>query len=294
MNGLVDFIAKRIRVNRKLVVLLLYAAVVSILVYGVVKYLPVVVNEISQLIKQLTEFYSKPQDNIVFNYIIALLKQYEITTYLNFGMTYLIKYFSDIGSVGLQILLALILSLFFLLEKERIISFTNRFKYSKIGPFYDELEYFGKKFARTFGKVIEAQFIIATINMAITVAFLWIMGFPQLFGLGILVFFLGLIPVAGVIISLFPLCFIAYSIGGVMKVVYVLMMIAVVHALEAYVLNPKLMSSKTNLPVFYTFIVLIFSEHFFGVWGLILGIPVFVFILDVLGVKTVQGKQDDE
>jgi predicted PurR-regulated permease PerM len=294
MNGLVDFISKRIRVNRKLVVLLLYAAVVSILVYGVVKYLPVVINEISQLIKQLTEFYSKPKDNIVFNYIIEQLKQYEITTYLNFGMTYLIKYFSDISSVGLQILLALILSLFFLLEKERIISFTNRFKYSKISPFYDELEYFGKKFARTFGKVIEAQFVIATINMTITVAGLWIMEFPQLFGLGILIFFLGLIPVAGVIISLFPLCFIAYSIGGVMKVVYVLIMIAVVHALEAYVLNPKLMSSKTNLPVFYTFIVLLFSEHFFGVWGLILGIPVFVFILDVLGVKTVQGKRDDE
>ncbi|OAT74047.1 AI-2E family transporter [Parageobacillus thermoglucosidasius] len=294
MNGLVDFISKRIRINRKIIVLLLYAAVVSILVYGVVKYLPVVINEISQLIKQLTEFYSKPKDNIVFNYIIEQLKQYEITTYLNFGMTYLIKYFSDISSVGLQILLALILSLFFLLEKERIISFTNRFKYSKISPFYEELEYFGKKFARTFGKVIEAQFIIATINMTITVACLWMMEFPQLFGLGILIFFLGLIPVAGVIISLFPLCFIAYSIGGVMKVVYVLIMIAVVHALEAYVLNPKLMSSKTNLPVFYTFIVLIFSEHFFGVWGLILGIPVFVFILDVLGVKTVQGKRDDE
>lgn len=294
MNGLVDFISKRIRINRKIIVLLLYAAVVSILVYGVVKYLPVVINEISQLIKQLTEFYSKPKDNIVFNYIIEQLKQYEITTYLNFGMTYLIKYFSDISSVGLQILLALILSLFFLLEKERIISFTNRFKYSKISPFYEELEYFGKKFARTFGKVIEAQFIIATINMTITVACLWMMEFPQLFGLGILIFFLGLIPVAGVIISLFPLCFIAYSIGGVMKVVYVLIMIAVVHALEAYVLNPKLMSSKTNLPVFYTFIVLIFSEHFFGVWGLILGIPIFVFILDVLGVKTVQGKRDDE
>lgn len=294
MNGLVDFISKRVRVNRKLVVLLLYAAVVSILVYGVIKYLPVVVSEISQLIKQLTAFYSKPQDNIVLNYIMEQLKQYEMTTYLNFGMTYLIKYFSDVGSVGLQILLALILSLFFLLEKERIISFTNRFKYSKISPFYDELEYFGKKFARTFGKVIEAQFIIAMINMAITVACLWIMGFPQLFGLGILIFFLGLIPVAGVIISLFPLCFIAYSIGGIMKVVYVLIMIAVIHALEAYVLNPKLMSSKTNLPVFYTFIVLIFSEHFFGVWGLILGIPVFVFILDVLGVKTVQGKRDDE
>ena len=61
-------------------------------------------------------------------------------------------------------------------------------------------------------------------------------------------------------------------------------MIAVIHAIEAYILNPKLMSSKTDLPIFYTFIVLIFSEHFFGVWGLIIGIPIFVFLLDILEV----------
>jgi len=58
----------------------------------------------------------------------------------------------------------------------------------------------------------------------------------------------------------------------------------IIHAIEAYILNPKLMSSKTDLPVFYTFIVLIFSQQFFGVWGLIIGIPVFVFLLDVLDV----------
>lgn len=218
------------------------------------------------------------------------LKHYGVATYLNFGVTFLIKYFNDIGTISLQVLLSLILSLFFLLEKNRIISFTKRFKHSKIGPFYDELEYFGVKFIHTFGRVIEAQFLIAIINMIITVTGLWVMGFPQLFGLAILVFCLGLIPVAGVIISLFPLCFIGYSIGGIIKVVYVLIMILVVHAIEAYILNPNLMSSKTNLPVFYTFIVLIFSEHFFGIWGLILGIPVFVFILDVIGVKTVNEK----
>ena len=60
--------------------------------------------------------------------------------------------------------------------------------------------------------------------------------------------------------------------------------IAIIHAGEAYVLNPKFMSSKTDLPVFYTFVVLIFSQQFFGVWGLIIGIPVFVFLLDVLEV----------
>ncbi len=32
-----------------------------------------------------------------------------------------------------------------------------------------------------------------------------------------------------------------------------LMTILVVHLIESYVLNPKLMSSKTDLPIFYTF-----------------------------------------
>ncbi|MBP3041767.1 AI-2E family transporter, partial [Bacillaceae bacterium Marseille-Q3522] len=197
---------------------------------------------------------------------------------------FLVLYFTDLGKTGLQVLLAILLSLFFLLEKPRLIDFTKKFKDSKLSSFYYEIEYFASKFVRTFGKVIEAQFIIATVNCILTTLALWIMGFPQLIGLAILIFLLGLIPVAGVIISLIPLCTIAYTIGGIMQVVYVVILIMFIHALEAYILNPKLMSSKTNLPVFYTFLVLIFSEHFMGVWGLIIGIPIFVFFLDVLEV----------
>lgn len=136
----------------------------------------------------------------------------------------------------------------------------------------------------TFGKVIEAQLIIAVVNCILTTISLWILDFPQLGGLSIMIFVLGLIPVAGVIISLIPLTIIAYSIGGMATVLYVGIAIMIIHGIEAYILNPNLMSSKTNLPVFYTFLVLIFSEHFFGVWGLIVGIPVFVFLLDVLEV----------
>ncbi len=69
-------------------------------------------------------------------------------------------------------------------------------------------------------------------------------------------------------------------------VIYVLSMIAVLHFLEGYFLNPKLMSSKVNLPMFYTFIILIFSEHYLGTWGLIVGIPIFIFLLDMLDVDT--------
>ncbi|OIK16419.1 AI-2E family transporter [Bacillus sp. MUM 116] len=284
MDRLVKFIEGKIRLNRKIIVVISYAVIVGMLSYGLVVYLPLIAGEITQLIKQLTKFYTTKHDNIVLNYITARIEEIQISNYLEQGFTFLIKYFTDISKFSLQILLALLMSLFFLLEKPRLIEFTKKFKKSKVSSIYVEIEFFARKFVGTFGKVIEAQLIIAVVNCILTTISLWILDFPQLGGLSIMIFLLGLIPVAGVILSLIPLTIIAYSIGGLMKVLYVGIAIAVIHGIEAYILNPNLMSSKTNLPVCYTFIVLIFSEHFFGVWGLIVGIPIFVFLLDVLEV----------
>ncbi|MDR4949218.1 AI-2E family transporter [Neobacillus cucumis] len=284
MDRLVQFIEKKIPLNRRLIVVLSYACIVGLLSYCVVMYLPMIIQEITALIKQITAFYTAKHDNLVLSYLHNRLEEIKISSYLEQGVTFLIKYFTDISSVTVQVLLALMLSIFCLLEKPRLIEFTKKFRKSKIASIYEEVEFFAGKFVGTFGKVIEAQLIIAIVNCILTTIFLWILHFPQLGGLSIMIFILGLIPVAGVIISLIPLMIIAYSIGGLMKVLYVGIAVMIIHVIEAYILNPNLMSSKTNLPVFYTFIVLIFSEHFFGVWGLIVGIPVFVFLLDVLEV----------
>src|SRR5579875_1976093 len=284
MDRLVQFIERKIPLNRKLIVVVSYACIVGLLSYALVMYLPMIVNEITALVKQLTAFYTLKQDNVMLNYVVTRIEKIQISNYLEQGFTFLLKYFKDISNVSLQLLLAILLSLFFLLEKPRLIDFTRKFRTSKISSIYVEIEFFARKFADTFGKVIEAQLIIALVNCILTTISLWILHFPQLGGLSIMIFLLGLIPVAGVIISLVPLVVIGYSIGGIMTVIYVVIAIVIVHGIETYILNPNLMSSKTNLPVFYTFIVLIFSEHFFGIWGLIVGIPVFVFILDVLEV----------
>ena len=54
------------------------------------------------------------------------------------------------------------------------------------------------------------------------------------------------------------------------------------------------MSSKTELPIFYTFLVLLVAEHFLGTWGLIVGVPIFTFLLDVIDVKSVKKKDKNE
>lgn len=55
-----------------------------------------------------------------------------------------------------------------------------------------------------------------------------------------------------------------------------------IHAVEAYYLNPKIVSSYMELPVFLTFLILLVSEHIFGFVGLLIGVPLFYILVDVL------------
>jgi predicted PurR-regulated permease PerM len=58
-------------------------------------------------------------------------------------------------------------------------------------------------------------------------------------------------------------------------------MISVVHAVEAYYLNPKIVSAYVHFPVFITFGILLLAEHFFGLIGLLIGIPVVTIVIDI-------------
>jgi predicted PurR-regulated permease PerM len=270
-------------INSKLIIVFLYLALVTVVVFATVHYLPKVLIQIKQLKDIMIGLTTLPMPEDEFlRYLYKSVKDLNLQSYMKQGFEYILR----ISNWGTTFVLALILSFVFILEKNRIISFTSRLKDSKISWLYNELEYFGRKFILSFGKVIEAQILIALCNTFFTVIGLWILGFNYLFALAIMIFLLSLVPVAGFVISLLPLCIIGYNIGGLMMVVYVVAMIAVLHIFEGYLLNPKLMSAKMNLPMFYTFIVLIFSEHYLGIWGLIVGIPIFVFLLDILDVDT--------
>ena len=284
---------KVIHVNSKVVTGILYFIIISILGIVLYKYLPVITTQLTELVKQIVSFFQHPPENRIIQYTVSYVN--DLANPLDFQkqVNLLYSYVADFSALTLQIFLSILLSLFFLLEKDKIIRFTSRFKNGKFKWFFSNLGHFGNKFVNSFGKVIQVQFLIALTNSVLSLVFLSILGFPQLIGLGIMIFFLGLIPVAGVIISLIPLSMIGYSIGGISTVIAVLVMIMIIHALESYVLNPKFMSAKTNLPAFFTFIVLLFSEHFLGIWGLIIGIPIFIFLLDILDIHEVNNEPEN-
>lgn len=281
---LVKQINKVIKVNPTIITIIIYMFMSVSVVLLLVKYIPIAISE-SILILDKMEYIKFPRATKgVMVYLTPILEQIDIASYAKSGIQSIMLFVTDFGKWSLNFFMALLLSFIFILEKDDILKFIYKFKKSKISVEYNYFNYFGNNFLNSFGKVIQAQIMIAITNTILSVIGLTIMGFPQLFALAFMIFILSLVPVAGVFISLIPLCLIAFKIGGIIKVVFVLIMIFIIHAIESYILNPKLMSDTTHLPIFFTFVTLIVSEHFMGIWGLLLGIPIFIFILDIIGV----------
>ncbi|OPJ59879.1 AI-2E family transporter [Clostridium oryzae] len=276
------FLVDKTHIPRVIVILLLYVVIVGFIVFFIYRYVPELIKQFRIMLWEISKV--KVPDEFA-KYINPIIEKFDISKYSEKYMGTIVEVGKNVAQLSLNIFLAIILSMFFVLENEKIRKLLAKFRKSKIAGVYSYFEYFGVNFLNSFGKVIQAQILIAFVNSILSIIVLWILGFPQLIGLGFMIFVLSFIPVAGVVISLVPLSLIAFSIGGPIKVVYVLIMIVLLHCLESYVLNPKLMADKTKLPMFFTFILLILGEHFMGIWGLLLSIPLFIFFLDIINVK---------
>jgi predicted PurR-regulated permease PerM len=291
-NRLVVTINNIIKISKTSITIFIYLMIILFLYMIIKYYVPTLVNQSMLMIDSLFKFYPDILESSLIGDILSKISFKEIKDQMLDGIKILVASVTNITSFGMTLGMSFLLSFFFNIEENWVKNFSRMFLNSKFGVFFKDLQFIGNKFVQTFGVVLEAQFLISLINTALTIVCLYIIGFPNLVSLTFVIFILGLIPVAGVIISFVPLTLIGYSTGGIKTVVYVFIIICIIHMLESYILNPKLMSKKTELPIFFTFIILIFSEHFFGVWGLILGIPTFVFLLDLIDVKSINKVKD--
>lgn len=265
-----------------------YVIIIGLIYLLATHYIPNVIDSTVGLIKKVFDFYdsNKSQNDPLIALLVESVKNFKLDEQIKTGLTEVWRYVTNLGAIGFTIVISFLLSYFYSFEVDWMNDFGRSFENSKLNWLFQDIHFFARKFVNTFGVVLEAQVIIAVINTLLTAIALTILKFPSVPSLAIMVFFLSMIPVAGVIISLIPLSIIGYTVGGLQTMVYVWIAILAIHALETYVLNPKLMSSRTHLPIFVTFVVLLVSEQLLGIWGLVVGIPIFTFFLDVLGVQT--------
>jgi predicted PurR-regulated permease PerM len=182
-------------------------------------------------------------------------------------------------------LLALLFSYLILVDLNRIKSGIGRLRTSRVGDFYEEAAPPIARFGILLGRAIEAQAVIAVVNTVLTLVGLLILDIPLVAMLSVIVFVCSFVPVLGVFISTTPIVLVALNAGGPGLSLAAIGLVIVIHAIEAYILNPVIYGRHLKLNPVLTLIILYVGYHAFGLWGMLLGVPVArYFIHDVLGV----------
>jgi predicted PurR-regulated permease PerM len=176
-------------------------------------------------------------------------------------------------------LLSIIFSFLILWDLPRLRQSLAQFAHGRTAEIYAEVAPGIRAFVVMLGRAFEAQSLIALVNTLLTSIGFFILGIPSIALLAPIVFFCSYIPVFGVILSSLPAALLAFRTGGVMLVFWLLVMILIVHAIEAYALNPLIFGHHLRMHPVAVLLILLIAEHLFGIWGLVLAVPIAAFIL---------------
>ncbi len=185
-----------------------------------------------------------------------------------------VKVLSTVGHIVIYALIGLILAVVFLLEKPAITAWRTTLKpKSFIGTLTRWFNYVSEAVSVT----VQLQLIVAACNTVFTLPILFLLGIPEKPLLMMLIFVSGLVPVIGNIVSGAVLSAMAWVTSGPIGVVVFLVLTFVLHKVEAYYLNPRLVARHVKLPGFVLIVSLICWEHLLGFTGLFVSFP-FLFI----------------
>lgn len=188
-----------------------------------------------------------------------------------------VKWIKEIGSDVIayvsSFLLSLLFSFLIVLDLPKIQRGIAGLARTKVGFIYEEVAENIATFGRVLGRALEAQLFIAVVNTILTAIGIHFLGLPNLLFLASIVFFCSFIPVAGVFLSSTPICLLALQSGGFGMMMLGIGLILVIHAIETYVLNPKIYGHHLRMNPVFVLIVLTVAGKLVGVWGLVLGIP---------------------
>jgi predicted PurR-regulated permease PerM len=169
-----------------------------------------------------------------------------------------------------SLVLILILSLYMLMDSERIWGKVNRAVPKR---YSDELALLERSVARAFGGFLRAQIILAVIQAVLVTVIGVVFGIPYLFLIGTLSTLAMLIPFFGPPLALVPPIVAAwiYTPAGFIPVVIILV------AVQTVVVNwlqPRLMQGALGMHPILVLVGLLVGAQVAGVWGALFGIPV--------------------
>jgi predicted PurR-regulated permease PerM len=146
----------------------------------------------------------------------------------------------------------------------------------------NDVAYLASQFVEIVVAFFRGQLIIAFLQGLLFAIGFSLVGLKYGFIIGMVLGFLNLIPYLGSLVGLATALPLAYfqSGGGLSRVALVILVFAIVQAIEAYVLTPRIMGDRTGLhPMVIIVAILFWGSALDGIMGMILAIPLTAFLV---------------
>lgn len=278
-------------------IVLEYVLFITMIIFIIYNILPQIIRELSEIPKMIPIIESQVQD--IKDKLIAIKDfntqiEWDINQIItSWDYEIIINIYDRIKAASIILFhfaLSIILSFVFLIDRKRLIRYLKWIKSSNFYFIHDEYKTILVKISKSFWLILKAQSIIALVNTILTLIWLLIIwdiyspdgSFPYILTLWLIVFIFWFVPVLWVFISSIPIVIISYTMWWWQASAAVIALVVVVHIVEAYYLNPKIVSSYLELPVSLTFVILIVSEHVFWFAGLLVWVSLFYFVVWIL------------
>ncbi|MBR5599414.1 MAG: AI-2E family transporter [Alphaproteobacteria bacterium] len=285
---------RKYRLNRRMVVVCFY--ILFLLgVIGFLKYIPPILlsetisftEQLPRSIQSVKEWAdSEFKDN---EFIAPMLNQIEGAMLPEKSVVGAWNVLRGVLEAGIHYIgwffLAMLFSFLILFDLPKLSKGVRQLRYTKLQETYHETADSIMLFARVVGENFRAQLIISLINTILTAVCLCILKVKAVALLSTIVFMCGLIPVLGMWISSAPIIVMAINSGGVELGLWALLMIIVIHLIEAYILNPRIVSSVMHINPVMTLIILYIAHGVIGMWGMLLGVPIAVYIYRKISIS---------
>ena len=191
----------------------------------------------------------------------------------------------------LKIVLVLIFSFYFSIGKEK---YLKSFKKSIPNKYRDDVNYLAVKINTSLQQFIRGRLLLALFVGFLTMIYLLILRVDFAIVIGMITCIADIIPYIGPFLGFVPAVLFAFM-DAPLKALWVSILFIIIQWAENNILAPKLIGDSTGLNPLAVLISIIIGGGIFGIWGMVVSVPlvsIILILLDFFKLKYNENKVD--
>lgn len=231
------------------------------------------VSSIIDVITENSSYESVEKIRMTFNSAIDNFTD-EVIDWISVSVTkttvYLTDFVQNIISVVLNIMLVLIMTFYFSVDKNRYTGMIKKFIPNSVNS---DISYLYTEINTILSEFIRGRFLLAVFVGVFTTILLLILGIDFAIIIGIITCIADIIPYIGPLLGFIP-AFLFALIESPFKALIVAVFYVIIQWMENNILAPKIIGDSMGLDPLFIFLSIIIGGGIFGVWGMIVSVPV--------------------